>query len=790
MHYSNDNHHSDDAPVDLVLSRLGEVKRTEHQQWQALCPAHDDHDPSLSIAVGDDGRVLLHCHAGCGSAEVLNALGLAEADLFPRRSPPLRSVQQGSRSGSKSEQPKKMDATYDYKDQGGKLLYQVLRYEPKAFRQRRPGEEGEWIWNLHGVERVLYRLPDLLNAEPERWFFVVEGEKDADALAAIGLTATTNSGGAGKWGQCDSSVLDDRRVAIIPDRDDTGRQHAEAIAASLNGAAADVRILDLGSGGDFTGKDVSEWLDWLDAKEPSELAEALYEMAEDASQWTSHCWATPKPLTREIVGEERFPVDALPQWLKSMVTAVSVSLQTPPALAGCLALAIISVAVAGMAQVTVKSSWSEPLNLFTMVSLPSGTRKSAVFGIMTHPVSHWEIGKSKEISSEIARAQFKRQLMERRMGKLQKEAAKGDDEAAEDAEALAVRLDNHRVPISPQLFTTDATPEAVAKLMAEQGGRAAVLSADGGGIVDILSGARYGKHGRSNFDIFLQGHAGDTVRVDRASRQHSPIRLDSPALSLALAVQPRVVEDCYRNEDFRERGFLARILLALPPNPLGTRDVDSPGIRDQVQDIYNEAVMSLLGIPRDGAPSNLVLSDEAWKLLRDFSEELEPELAPGGKYEHMSGWASKLPGQIARMAGLLHLATDPQSPTTWDTPISDTTMEDAIRLGRFFESHAVIAFGEYSGPHGIGTAKRIMSWVKREDLRSFSMRDGYRALGVRKSEFTAGLKLLEAKGWVRKIEDNTTGNNQRGRQPSPVWEVNPAIHSGPVKAVERGSRHE
>ena len=132
--------------VEELLGRLKDVRQTGPNQWQARCPAHDDQKPSLSIKV-DSGRILLYCHAGCSTKEILHALGLTGADLFLKHN------------------GKRIAATYDYRDANGELLYQVVRFEPKGFAQRRPNGKGRWVWNLRGVRRVLYRLPELLAAD-------------------------------------------------------------------------------------------------------------------------------------------------------------------------------------------------------------------------------------------------------------------------------------------------------------------------------------------------------------------------------------------------------------------------------------------------------------------------------------------------------------------------------------------------------------------------------------------------------------------------------------------------
>lgn len=220
-------------------------------QYEAKCPAHDDRSASLSIGQGDDGRTLIHCHAGCRTEDVLAAVGLKMSDLMPPREEQPRQRNKG-----------KIVAEYDYRDASGRLLYQALRFDPKDFRQRCPKEGGGWEWKLNGVERVLYRLPQLLKADLSGLVFVVEGEKDADNLANAGLVATTNVGGASKgktkWLPQYTESLRGRHVVIIPDNDEPGRSHAASIAKALFGVAASVRILELP---DLPAKgDVSDWL--------------------------------------------------------------------------------------------------------------------------------------------------------------------------------------------------------------------------------------------------------------------------------------------------------------------------------------------------------------------------------------------------------------------------------------------------------------------------------------------------------------------------------------------------
>jgi AAA domain len=218
--------------LDNVLDRFEGV-RPNGDGWSARCPAHEDREPSLSIHLRD-GKILLHCHAGFTVEAICAAAGIQMRELFADSSSDPRIV-----------------AEYSYTDESGTLLFQVVRYEPKGFRQRRPDGYGAWNWNLNGVRRVLYRLPDVLKAKS---VLVCEGEKDCEMARELGLTATCNPGGAGKWRDEYSETLRGKRVAMIADADEPGRKHARQVAQSLHGKTESVKVLELPGA-----KDLSEW---------------------------------------------------------------------------------------------------------------------------------------------------------------------------------------------------------------------------------------------------------------------------------------------------------------------------------------------------------------------------------------------------------------------------------------------------------------------------------------------------------------------------------------------------
>lgn len=230
-------------------SRLVEVlaqcpdARQSPDGWRASCPVHGGESGSSLHLWDDDGDVRVHCFGGCDFREVRAYFGL-------EGSPPHRMLRPHQRE-------------YRYQDAKGRHTFSVIAHrepgQPKAFRQCRPDPlGGQILWNMHGVERVLYHLPQLLNAPLETLVYVVEGEKDVENLEALGYVATTNPGGAKKWLPQYTASLQGRRVVVLPDNDKPGEEHAQMVAHALSGVAAHVSILDLP--GLKRGGDVSDWL--------------------------------------------------------------------------------------------------------------------------------------------------------------------------------------------------------------------------------------------------------------------------------------------------------------------------------------------------------------------------------------------------------------------------------------------------------------------------------------------------------------------------------------------------
>lgn len=256
---------------------------------KVLCPFedHNDHNPSFSFNCRTG---LCQCFGCKFEGDIFSFFaklrGLNVKTDFPEILNRIASDFGIEKSQNKKVQ-RKLVETYDYTDENGKLLFQVCRYDPKDFKQRRPDGKGRWSWNLKGVEPVLYNLSMVLKATE---IIIVEGEADSNCLTSLGFVATTCPMGAGKWRKSYSDTLISKNVIVLPDNDDPGREHAEKIAQSLDGKAESIKILSLP---DLPDKgDVS---DWLDAQPDRETAsERLALMIEGCEPWKPE----PKPSSK------------------------------------------------------------------------------------------------------------------------------------------------------------------------------------------------------------------------------------------------------------------------------------------------------------------------------------------------------------------------------------------------------------------------------------------------------------------------------------------------------------
>lgn len=494
----------------------------------------------------------------------------------------------------------------------------------------------------------------------------------------------------------------------------------------------------------------------VEAAVPARVAPAVAESA----------W--PEPLLPGVSRTPEIPVDVLPDWLASMAGAVAESTQTPPAMAVMLSLSVLATALQRRFEVQPDGpGYTEPLALWTLSAMPSGSRKSAVLGALQGPLVHWEKLMRDRMRTDIAKVNAARAVAKKRIERLQQDGAKAKDDRERRGIQAEIEREELEMPDelrAPRLFTGDTTLERLQALIVENGERMAVHS-DEAGIFLILAGLYNG--GAANIDVALQGHAGSPMRVDRAGRS---AHVDRPALSFGLLLQPAVLSDVAASRRFRDSGLLARFLYALPLSNVGQRDVRKrSAIPDGVRGEYERRLFQLLEgyTAPTHKPTVLEMSDPAREMWFDFAQAIEDEQGEGGRLESISDWTSKLPGQLARVAALLELADVGLKADV----VHEVSMGRALRLGHLLIDHARAAFGLLGTDGADADAAAVLRWIQAGALQGFTRREAQKAQEGRfrsVERLQKAMERLEAMDVVREYR-----RPNKGAPATTAYRVNP-----------------
>jgi hypothetical protein len=476
-------------------------------------------------------------------------------------------------------------------------------------------------------------------------------------------------------------------------------------------------------------------------------------------------WPQPVPFAQRE--PEDIPKGCLPGWLGDMARATAETTETPFALPALLGVAIAAACIAAKAEVSAEPGYVEPLNIYTCPAMESGNRKTSVLVRLLSPLAEWERQERGRVEPERKRLLSELRTMEARLERLRKKTAGDSDAALREIRELEAKLPE--IPPAPRLYTDDCTPERLASLMAEQGGRMAVFS-DEGGVFDLIAG-RYSK-GVPNLDLWLKSHSASPVRVDRADRSRPPILIDRPHLTVGISPQPDVLQSLRDKPGFRGRGLLARPLYGLPKSLLGYRSLEPHPLPEDVERRYNAGIRGLLEFVPEN-PIQLSLSPAAYTEWKGFQRALEREFRDEGKLHGLTDWGSKLPGAVLRLAGVFH-AVEVGSQILHDTEIPSDTMTRSLDLGASLISHAKAVFDLMERDPHVEHAIKLVSWISEGRQTSFTARDCFRAHQTRFKRMDAllpVLALLEGHGYVRRQLRESSG----GRPPSDLFEVNPAV---------------
>lgn len=488
-------------------------------------------------------------------------------------------------------------------------------------------------------------------------------------------------------------------------------------------------------------------------------------------------WGEPVPFEGHALPPP--PAGALPPVLANFCTSLAEELQVPLELPVGMSLAAVAIAAQGRYTVQVREGHREELCLYICCPLEPGNRKSPCVERCAAPLVGYEIEAGAALKETIADQRSERTTLEKIIERKRNSASKIDtaEERAKLIEEIKeLERELPEIENEPRLLADNVTPEALAALMVENGERMGIMEAEGG-LFQILAG-QYSK-GVPNLDLFLKSHDAETVRVDR--RHSEPVMLRRPRLSIGLAPQPVVLTDHDARKIFRQRGVDGRFLYFMPQSPLGHRIMEPAQQPPDVKILYEQLLRRLLATtpPLDEygnpEPYRLTLERAASLAWLDFAAKVETEL-DGGEFAGMTDWAGKLPGAVARLAGVLHVAGEPEPHAR---AISKETMQQAIALGVVFAEHSRAVYALMGSDPATEGGKKVLAWIRRTRAEKFTTQECWQ--GVRSSFHTmpplrAALGLLVERGYIAEIAPAPRGG--AGRPPAAAYAVNPATHRG------------
>ena len=792
--------------VERVLAALPDAKRNG-KDWIARCPAHDDRRPSLSIAQGDDGRALLHCHAGCSNEDIVAALGWTMTQLMPpatgphrgRGDPRIKKAPAG-RPRARKKLPTVYQSAHDaiaalerqlgprskewtYQAADGNPVGVIVRWDtpapaPGSGKDIRPVSKTLEGWIIGGMPepRPLYRLPELMAAAASgKRVYVCEGEKAADAARSVGLIATTSPHGSKSaaktdWSPLKGSTASSSRpqceVVILPDADEPGERYAEDVVSLLTRLSPPpiikvIRLpgLPFGQGGDMA--DFEE-LRGGDIEAIKREVEALADKAPLIQIAVPGALDIALGVVPGIDAYTPYPVDALPRVLHDYVNAVAEAMRTERACAALAALTVCAAAIGTSRSVRLKRRWRENAQLWAVVVAEQGSGKSPPMREAIRPLIEQQ-------RRELDRHAEALQLYETQVAEYQREMKRY--QAGKTSEAPA----KPEPPPCVRYVVSDTTLEALAPILLENP-RGVLL--DG----DELAGwfgamDRYAQAKQGDAAAWRRIYDGHDITIDRKTNRQM-IHVPKPAVSIIGTIQPEILRQTLSAEH-QESGLAARWLLAFPPRrPIVWSDADIP---QQVEANYERLVHDLLALKpaadRDGRtePLAVPLTRSARKRFVEWHDQHRSEQADLSGV--LSGHWSKLVSCCARLALILQMIRQQSGEADGDQ-IDEASVDAAIMLTAWHKAEAQRVYAMLAEDEEGRERRRLVEMVEHRGGK-VSVRDWQRGRSYRTAkDAKAELEAMVAAGLGQWKE---IASGSKGGRPSKQFVlVEPKIQSEPA----------
>lgn len=707
------------------LALLPSAKQTG-DRWRALCPAHDDQTPSFTVQEGEDGRILLHCHAGCSVDAICRSLNLEVSHLFtekwPKGKKPMSNLtpQKTTRktfpnlesaiTAAESATQCQNTGVWVYHDDEGNERLHVVRLEAGEKKTYRPicrTADGFVLGDPNGP-LPLYRLPEVLAAKR---IYVCEGEKAADAARSIGLTATTSAHGAKSPKKTDWSPLAGKEVVILPDHDQPGEDYAEAVAEILSELKPPARVRIVRLPGLSEHGDLVDFLDAREGAEPDDLKEAIEKLAAATAERVG--LNQPK---LELLWQP-FPFDVLPSPLADFTWHCSRALGCDPSYIALNLLVACAGAIGTTRVIELKKGWREPAILWGVAVGESGTMKSPAFRLALEPLQGWQAAAMAQYRTETAR--YIEACDEYERAKKKYEKAKAAQDADDPNQPFLAQPIEPKRPNCQRIIVSDTTIEALAPILLEN--PAGVLLAR-----DELAGwtgsfDRYASSGKSDAAHWLSIHSGSALTFDRKTGFPRTVFVPRPAVSICGGIQPRILKKIF-TEEHRASGLAARLLLVWPPR-VAKRWNEHEISETQVL-AMNNLFLGLLQISRnddpfsDTTPIPIPLSLSAKALFVDFYNEHAVEQVDLN--EDLSAVWSKLEGYAARIALIVHCVRVVANHAQLVDPhlIDAQSMESGIILAKWFAHEAKRVYAMLEETEGEEENRKLVEWITRRGGRA------------------------------------------------------------------------
>lgn len=610
--------------------------------FKCRCPAHDDHDPSLHISEGNNGKPLIKCFAGCDPEDILTAKGLTWSMVLGGSESRSTANPTSQKTGFDTfeqtvkwlEQTlmKQLANVYYYRV-NEQEIFRVLRFEKEGQEKKfRPVHQknGKWIIGDPPGPLPLYNV-DSINGLSR--VFVVEGEKCAEVAISIGLPVVTSAHGSQSANLSDWTPLSDKEVILIPDNNRPGRKYVDDVKNILHKLNSETTVKIVALPNLAEDEDIFDFIERRDSVESKTLCEAINTMADTAEVESIK---TNVKFEQDIY--RSFPVDALPNQVGDIVNQAAEAIGCDPSYIALPLLGAFAAAIGTTREIVLKDSWSEPAILWTVIVGESGTKKSPALDFAVKPVIDQQLRSFKDHEGALQDYRTQQLIFKQEMKKWERNCQ--GDPPIEPVK-----------PMPQRFWTNDVTIEALAELLKDQP-RGLLAYRD-----ELAAWlGSFGEYkGRNSGDAakWLQIHGARPLLVDRKSGE--PINVIRAAVSIAGGIQPGILRR-FIGLEYRENGLLARLLLAMPPRKVSKWT--HTGIPQEYCVVLSSIFTMLYDLTSDqdenGEPCPRLIglttkARQAWQEY--FNEHADEQIELTG--DLAAAW-SKLEGYTARLALVIH----------------------------------------------------------------------------------------------------------------------------------------